>query len=40
MVLDSSAGRLSYDAVMYATGRKPIPNTRGIGLEELEVRME
>jgi glutathione reductase (NADPH) len=40
VVLDSSAGRLSYDAVMYATGRKPIPNTRGIGLEELAVRME
>jgi glutathione reductase (NADPH) len=40
VVLDSSAGRLAYDAVLYATGRDPIPNTRGIGLEELGVRME
>jgi glutathione reductase (NADPH) len=40
VVLDSSAGRLSYDAVLYATGREPIPNTRGIGLEALGVRME
>jgi glutathione reductase (NADPH) len=40
VVLDSSAGRLAYDAVLYATGREPIPNTRGIGLEELGVRME
>ncbi|MGH6919484.1 MAG: FAD-dependent oxidoreductase, partial [Geminicoccaceae bacterium] len=40
LVLDSSAGRLAYDAVLYATGREPIPNTRGIGLEQLGVRME
>jgi glutathione reductase (NADPH) len=40
VVLDSSAGRLEYDAVLYATGRDPIPNTAGIGLEELGVRME
>jgi glutathione reductase (NADPH) len=40
VVLESSAGRLAYDAVLYATGREPIPNTRGIGLEELGVRME
>jgi glutathione reductase (NADPH) len=40
VVLDSSAGPLAHDAVLYATGREPIPNTRGIGLEELGVRME
>jgi glutathione reductase (NADPH) len=40
VVLDSSAGRLTYDTVLYATGRDPVPNTRGIGLEELGVRME
>jgi glutathione reductase (NADPH) len=40
VVLDTSAGPLAYDAVLYATGRDPIPNTRGIGLEELGVRME
>jgi glutathione reductase (NADPH) len=40
VILDSSAGRLAYDAVLYATGREPIPNTRGIGLEELGVLME
>ncbi len=40
VVLDSSAGRLEYDAALYATGRDPIPNTGGIGLEELGVRME
>ena len=27
------------DAVIYATGREPLPNTQGIGLEELGVRM-
>jgi glutathione reductase (NADPH) len=40
VVLDSAAGRLAYDAVLYATGRDPIPNTAGIGLEALGVRME
>jgi glutathione reductase (NADPH) len=40
VALDSSAGPLAYDAVLYATGRAPIPNTRGIGLEELGVRLE
>ena len=40
VVLNSSAGPLEYDAVLYATGRDPIPNTRGIGLEELGVRMQ
>ncbi len=40
VVLDSSAGRLTYDTVLYATGRDPVPNTRGIGLEQLGVRME
>ena len=36
---DEGGGRLAVDAVLYATGRAPIPNTRGIGLEELGVRM-
>ena len=40
VIVDSSAGRLAYDAVLYATGRAPIPNTRGIGLEALGVQME
>jgi glutathione reductase (NADPH) len=40
VVLDSSAGALAYDAVLYATGRDPIPNTGGIGLEPLGVRMK
>ena len=40
VVLDSSAGPLAYDAVLYATGRDPIPNTGGIGLEALDVRMD
>jgi glutathione reductase (NADPH) len=40
VVLDTSAGRLTVDAVLYATGRQPIPNTRGIGLEELGVTMD
>ncbi len=40
VVLESSAGPLAYDAVLYATGREPIPNTRGIGLEALGVGME
>ena len=43
MMASSSTARPAgsrYDAVLYATGREPIPNTRGIGLEELGVRME
>lgn len=40
VVLDSSAGPLTFDAVLYATGRLPIPNTAGLGLEGLGVRMD
>jgi glutathione reductase (NADPH) len=40
VVLDTSAGRLEFDAVLYATGRKPMPNTRGLGLEALGVAMD
>jgi glutathione reductase (NADPH) len=36
---DAGTGRLEVDAVLYATGRAPIPNTRDMGLEELGVRM-
>ncbi len=32
-------GTIEADAVVYATGREPLPNTRGIGLEELGVAM-
>lgn len=38
--LETSGGALDVDAVIYATGRDPLPNTRGIGLEELGVRMD
>jgi glutathione reductase (NADPH) len=38
--LDTSGGPLAVDAVLYATGRDPVPNTRGIGLEQLGVRMD
>ncbi|WP_027133069.1 glutathione-disulfide reductase [Geminicoccus roseus] len=31
---------LTVDMVVYATGRRPQPKTRGIGLEELDVRMD
>ncbi|WP_191060450.1 glutathione-disulfide reductase [Geminicoccus harenae] len=31
---------LEADLVVYATGRRPIPKTHGIGLEELDVRMD
>ncbi|HYZ25350.1 MAG TPA: glutathione-disulfide reductase [Geminicoccaceae bacterium] len=39
LVLHTTAGPIPADAVLYATGRDPIPNTRGLGLEELGVRM-
>ena len=37
--LRTSQGPLAVDRVIYATGRRPLPNTRGIGLENLGVRM-
>lgn len=37
--LRTSKGALAVDRVIYATGRRPLPNTRGIGLEDLGVRM-
>ncbi|MGH6898267.1 MAG: glutathione-disulfide reductase [Geminicoccaceae bacterium] len=39
LVLHTTAGPIPADAVLYATGRDPIPNTRDIGLEEQGVRM-
>jgi glutathione reductase (NADPH) len=39
LVLHTTAGPIPADAVLYATGRDPIPNTRGLGLEEQGVRM-
>jgi glutathione reductase (NADPH) len=40
LVLHTTAGPIPADAVLYATGRDPIPNTRNLGLEELGVRMD
>ena len=37
--LETSSGPLEVDAVLYATGREPLCNTQGIGLEELGVRV-
>ncbi|MEK0081859.1 glutathione-disulfide reductase [Benzoatithermus flavus] len=37
--LHTNRGVIACDRVIYATGRAPIPNTRGIGLEDLGVRM-
>ncbi len=39
VVLHTDTGVLEADMVLYATGREPIPNTRGLGLEEAGVRM-
>ena len=38
--LTTSAGDMHYDTVLYATGRKPIPNTENLGLTELGVAMD
>ena len=38
--LTTSAGEMHFDTVLYATGRKPIPNTENLGLSELGVRMD
>ena len=37
VLLDTSAGPLEDDAVLYATGRDPVPNTASLGLDELGV---
>jgi len=39
-LVDTDRGTLAADLVVYATGRHPIPNTRGLGLEEIGVRMK
>jgi glutathione reductase (NADPH) len=39
VLLDTSFGPLEYDAVLYATGRDPIPNTEHLGLAELGVAL-
>ena len=36
----TSAGDMQFDQVLYATGRKPIPNTKDLGLAELGVAMD
>jgi glutathione reductase (NADPH) len=36
----TSAGDMRFDTVLYATGRRPLPNTRDIGLEALGVEMD
>jgi glutathione reductase (NADPH) len=38
--LVTSTGPMEVDAVVYSTGRDPLCNTRGIGLEALGVRMD
>ena len=40
LVLHTTAGPIPADAVLYATGRDPIPNTQSLGLEEQGVRMD
>ncbi len=39
LVVLTAAGPIPTDAVLYATGRVPIPNTKGLGLEQLGVAM-
>ncbi|MGI9434434.1 MAG: glutathione-disulfide reductase [Geminicoccaceae bacterium] len=36
----TSAGEIDFDTVLYATGRKPLPNTGNLGLDELGVKMD
>jgi glutathione reductase (NADPH) len=38
-ILRTTKGALEVDRVVYATGREPLPNTGGIGLEELGVAL-
>jgi len=40
LILTTSAGEMRFDTVLYATGRKPIPNTQDLGLAELGVAMD
>jgi glutathione reductase (NADPH) len=40
LVLHTTAGPIPADAVLYATGREAIPNTRSLGLETLGVRTD
>ena len=40
LVLHTTAGPIPSDAVLYATGREAIPNTRSLGLEALGVRTD
>jgi glutathione reductase (NADPH) len=39
-ILHTDKGPLESDMLIYATGRKPIPNTRGLGLEDVGVRLD
>lgn len=39
LVLETSSGPIEADLVLAATGRRPIPNTAGLGLEALGVRL-
>jgi glutathione reductase (NADPH) len=39
LVLHTTSGPIPADAVLYATGREPIPSTRHLGLDQLGVRM-
>ena len=39
-MLETSRGPLEVDRCIYATGRAPIPNTRGLGLDAHGVRMD
>jgi glutathione reductase (NADPH) len=39
VLLETSAGPLEFDAVLYATGRDPVPNTASVGLAELGVAL-
>ncbi|MGH1477895.1 MAG: glutathione-disulfide reductase [Geminicoccales bacterium] len=38
--LKTSSGDMQFDTVLYATGRKPLPNTDDLGLRELGVEMD
>jgi glutathione reductase (NADPH) len=38
--LQTSAGEIQFDTVLFATGRQPIPNTEHLGLKELGVAMD
>lgn len=40
LTLRTSAGAMTFDTVLYATGRKPIANTGSLGLTELGVAMD